>query len=88
MLRGGHRSGITMKHNCCAGGTWYVELPVEEMESTLKCKLDDKTVVTCEIPFGSVLLFNNLIPHRSTENFSDNIRWSLDLRWSYQSNSL
>jgi hypothetical protein len=30
---------------------------------------------------GSVLFLNNLIPHRSTENDSDIIRWSIDLRW-------
>ena len=30
---------------------------------------------------GSLLLINQLIPHRSTENFSDIIRWSVDLRW-------
>ena len=37
--------------------------------------------VTCEVPMGSVLLLNQLIPHRSTENFSQSIRWSLDFRW-------
>ena len=38
-------------------------------------------VVTCEVPYGSVLLLNNLIPHRSLPNYSGGIRWSLDLRW-------
>ena len=37
--------------------------------------------MTCNMPMGSVLLFNQLLPHRSTENFSDRIRWSVDLRW-------
>lgn len=81
MLRGGHRPGVTLNHNCCAGGTWYVELPREEMETKLNVKLTDKSVETCHVPFGSVLLFNNLIPHRSMENMSNDIRWSLDLRW-------
>ena len=81
MLRGGHRPGLTCKHNCCAGGTWYVELPEEEMASTLKIPVNENTVETCEVPFGSVLFLNNLIPHKSTENYSQNIRWSLDLRW-------
>lgn len=81
VLSGGHRLGRTCKHNCCTGGTWYVELPIEEMESTLEMPVNDQTVVTCEVPFGSVLFLNNLIPHRSTENYSRNIRWSLDLRW-------
>jgi hypothetical protein len=30
---------------------------------------------------GSFLLLNQLIPHRSTENLSNKIRWSVDLRW-------
>lgn len=81
VLSGGHRSGVVCKHNCCAGGTWYVELPTDEMEKSLNIPVNDKTVVTCEVPFGSVLFLNNLIPHRSLENYSKNIRWSLDLRW-------
>ena len=51
------------------------------MESSLDTPVNEKTIVTCEVPFGSVLLLNNLIPHKSTENYSQNIRWSLDLRW-------
>jgi len=34
------------------------------------------------MPLGSLLLINQLIPHRSTENLSDKIRWSVDLRCS------
>ncbi len=83
MLRGGHRSGRTAKHNCCAGGTWYVELPEQEMASTLEIPVNEQTVATCEVPFGSVLFLNNLIPHKSLENYSQNIRWSLDLRWYF-----
>jgi hypothetical protein len=30
---------------------------------------------------SSILLLNNLIPHRSLTNVSRDIRWSLDLRW-------
>ena len=50
------------------------------MESRLGADLQ-KDVVTCEVPFGGMVLLNNCIPHRSLENFSDKIRWSLDLRW-------
>ncbi|CAF1351083.1 unnamed protein product [Rotaria sp. Silwood1] len=81
LLPGGHRSGRTCKHNCCTGNTWYVEVPVEEMAATLKTPVTEKTVFTCEVPFGSVLFLNNLIPHKSMENYSENVRWSLDLRW-------
>ena len=30
---------------------------------------------------GSILLMHKLMPHRSTPNYSDSIRWSLDLRY-------
>ena len=88
MLSGGHRLGITCNHNCCAGGTWYVEVAEDEMASKLKIPVNEKSVITCEVPFGSVIFFNNLIPHRSLENFSQNIRWSLDLRWYFVGISL
>jgi len=50
------------------------------MRKTLKIDTDND-VVTCEMEMGSILLLNNLIPHRSLENYSNQIRWSLDLRW-------
>lgn len=53
--------------------SWY--LTVDEHN------LPNGEIVTCEMPKGSVLLLNQLIPHRSTENYSNGIRWSLDLRW-------
>jgi hypothetical protein len=80
VVRGGHRVGKLATHTCCAGGTWYVDLDTKEMETSLNvnCKRD---VVTCEVPLGGVLWINNAIPHRSLENYSNQIRWSLDLRW-------
>ncbi|CAK0891181.1 unnamed protein product [Prorocentrum cordatum] len=75
-----HSSGQTVNHACCVGGTWYVEAIPEEFEATLGCDMA-KDVITCEVPLGSVLFLNNLIPHRSLPNLSDGIRWSLDLRW-------
>ena len=80
MVKGGHRLGKTAAHTCCAGGTWYVDLEEKEMENSLGVDLE-KDIVTCEVPFGGMLLLNNCIPHRSLENFSDKVRWSLDLRW-------
>ncbi len=38
-------------------------------------------VVTLPMGAGDVLLMDKLIPHRSTENRTDGIRWSLDLRY-------
>lgn len=80
VARGGHRKGILATHTCCAGGTWYVDLAEEEMKKTLDVDFE-KDIVLCEVPFGGVLFLNNLVPHRSLENFSDKIRWSMDLRW-------
>ena len=80
IVKGGHRLGKTATHTCCAGGTWYVDLEEKEMETSLGVDLK-KDIVTCEVPFGGMLLLNNCIPHRSLENYSDKVRWSLDLRW-------
>eukprot|EP00501_MAST-03F_sp_TOSAG23-6_P001247 GSMAST32.ASY1.ANO1.1293.1 assembled CDS len=80
VLRGGHRKGITCEHTCCVGGTWYNDLSEEEMIETLSLDLE-KDIVTCEVPYGSVLFLNNIIPHRSTENYGNGVRWSLDLRY-------
>ena len=76
----GHVSGVTANHACCVGGTWYTEVLPEELEATLGCDMK-KQIVACEVPYGSVLLLNNLIPHRSLPNYSNGVRWSLDLRW-------
>jgi len=80
VMRRGHQTGKTAQHTCCSGNTWYVELSTEEMRKSLGIDIE-KDIVTCEVPFGSVLFLNNLIPHRSLHNLSPNIRWSLDLRW-------
>jgi ectoine hydroxylase-related dioxygenase (phytanoyl-CoA dioxygenase family) len=80
MASRGHRSGKVAKHSCCVGNTWYVGLDEQEMAQSLDVDLQSD-IITCEMPRGSVLLFNNLIPHRSLDNLSDKIRWSLDLRW-------
>ncbi len=53
--------------------SWY--LYIDEQD------LPEGEIVTCTMNKGSVLLLNNLVPHRSTENYSDIIRWSIDLRW-------
>lgn len=48
--------------------------------------LPDGQVVTTPVMKGGVLLLTNRTPHRSIENHTDVIRWSMDLR--YQSASL
>jgi hypothetical protein len=75
-IRGGHRHGVRthrLERDGGASRSWYLEIPGEH--------LPPGEVVTAEVPFGSVLLLNQLTPHRSTENLSERIRWSIDLRW-------
>jgi len=55
-------------------------LKEEDMEGTLGVDLEED-IKTEPVPYGSFVLFNNLIPHRSLQNFSTDIRWSVDLRW-------
>ncbi len=78
VLKGGHKAKKLCKHQCCTGPTWYIEIPEEEMWNS--CGKDCE-IVTCEVPVGGFLLINQLIPHRSLENKSNKIRWSIDLRW-------
>lgn len=77
VVRGGHRAGRVYRHvpenKTGHPASWYLVLPESE--------LPDGEWVTCTMKKGSVLLINQLIPHRSTENLSDIIRWSIDLRW-------
>ena len=79
VLNGGHRAGVVAPHVGCAGASWYNEMDIDAVPSTLH--VDSATsLVTCEVPFGSVLFLNNLIPHRYLPNLSDRIQWSFDLR--------
>ena len=80
LIRRGHKLGKTATHTCCAGDTWYVDLAEEEIVKTFDVDMQ-KDVVTCEVPMGGALFISNCIPHRSLENYSDKVRWSLDLRW-------
>ena len=52
--------------------SWYVYIKEEDLPEGEK--------IVCEVPMGSFLLFNNIIPHCSGENHSNQIRWSVDLR--------
>jgi len=74
----GQREKKLLEHFCCSGQTWYIQIPEEEMKAQLP---SDCEIVTCEVPLGGFLLINQLIPHRSLENKSEKIRWSVDLRW-------
>lgn len=80
MIRYGHKTGKMARHTCCTTDTWFISLDEEEMEKSLGVDMK-KDVVTVPIPYGSFLLFSNIIPHRSLANVSNDVRWSIDLRW-------
>ncbi|KAL3872211.1 hypothetical protein ACJMK2_040149 [Sinanodonta woodiana] len=80
VAKNGHKSGNVAVHTCCKGPTWYVMLEEEEMQKTLGID-PEKDILTVPIKYGGFLLFNNLTPHRSLQNNSNDVRWSIDLRW-------
>ncbi|CAL1527986.1 unnamed protein product, partial [Lymnaea stagnalis] len=80
VISGGHLAGEIVRHTCCWGDTWYIETDIKDAEEKLNVDfVTDK--VLCPVPYGGMLLINNMIPHRSLNNVSDDIRWSVDLRW-------
>ena len=77
VLRGGHKVPNVLRHSLEKSrghkASWY--LFIDEAD------LPPGEIVTCEMELGSFLLLNQMIPHRSTENLSNVVRWSVDLRW-------
>ena len=52
------------------GKSWYLYIPEGDLAGY--------ETVTCEMALGSALFINQLTPHRSLENHSDKVRWSVD----------
>ncbi|KAL5009282.1 hypothetical protein ScPMuIL_014863 [Solemya velum] len=73
----GHRTGRVANHLAVYKDTWYPVMAEGELEDTLEVK-EQKV---CPVPYGGILLFSNVLPHRSIPNTSNKVRWSLDLRW-------
>ena len=77
VVRGSHKLGRVLPHHLEKhvghGRSWYLYIKDED--------LPEAEVVTCEMQMGSVLWHSNTIVHRSTENRSDGVRWSVDLRY-------
>lgn len=78
-LHGSHKLGLQTYHRV-AGETFAV--PVLSPTSS------DTDIDTLEMKKGDLLVFNNLVFHRSLVNQSDSIRWSTDFRFSRTSTSL
>ena len=77
VIPGGHDPSRVLDHKLekKAGvkDSWY--LYIEDKN------IPDEKIVTCEMKAGSVLFLHQLIPHRSLENHSEDVRWSVDLRF-------
>ncbi len=77
VIRGGHRTGTVCPHHLerdvANPKSWYLYIKDED--------LPDGEIVPCEAKMGSVVLFGQMLPHRSTENTSDKVRWSVDFRY-------
>jgi hypothetical protein len=76
VIRGGHKNQTLPHHlekKLGKSDSWYLYIREED--------LPPGEVVTCSLRKGDVLFLNQLIPHRSTENYSQEVRWSLDFRW-------
>jgi len=80
IVSGGHKTGRVSDHLNCYNDTWHVMMDESKMEETLEIDLN-KDVRTLPVKKGSIIVFNNLVPHRSVPNKADMIRWSLDLRF-------
>jgi hypothetical protein len=80
VIKSGHKTGKVADHQCCHGGTWYVMMVEDDIKKKLECDVERDTV-TCPIPYGGMLILNNMTPHRSLNNMSNMVRWSLDFRW-------
>ena len=78
-LPGSHKSGL-QAYQRVPGETFAV--PVLPPDSS------DTNIDTLEMKKGDLLVFNNLVFHRSLVNQSDLIRWSTDFRFSRTGTSL
>ena len=77
IVRGSHKLGRVLPHHLPKRSghekSWYLYIKDEDVS--------EADIVTCEMKKGSVLWHGNRIVHRSTENTSDKVRWSVDLRY-------
>ncbi len=65
-----HGQGLMLHHSKPGVGTTIVEEKMPQVEP-----------LTLPMKKGSLLLMHKEIPHRSTPNVTDTIRWSMDLRY-------
>jgi hypothetical protein len=73
-----HKQGVATHHT--GGPAGFLVIEDEDLP------LPPENSICAECPVGGVVLMPNLKPHCSTENYSETIRWSIDLQ--YQSASV
>ena len=56
--------------------------PGRNFKGIVDAELPDGEQVQCPVPLGGVLLIQHKTIHRSVPNYSDHIRWSMDIRYS------
>lgn len=78
-LPGSHKSGLQTYHRVPGEAFAVPVLPPAS---------PDTDIDTLEMKKGDLLVFNNLVFHRSLVNHSDSIRWSTDFRFSRTGTSL
>ena len=71
IVPGSHRDGA-LDHDSDVGAGKFLEL---------RAKPNPASVLTVEMEPGDALVMHNLLWHCSTQNHSDGIRWSIDLRF-------
>lgn len=73
---GTHRKRVLKWHIEEKTGTGYTALHEEQVG-----QMGRKPTVVLPVPAGSAILFNDRCLHMSTPNLSDEVRWSVDLRY-------
>jgi ectoine hydroxylase-related dioxygenase (phytanoyl-CoA dioxygenase family) len=73
-----HNTELVRHHHESHTGTAYTEVDIEDAELKQYKKISP---VTLPIEAGGAILFNDRCIHMSTPNYSDHVRWSVDLRY-------
>ena len=73
-----HNTELVEHHHESHTGTAYTEVDIEDVSLKQYKKISP---VTLPIEAGGAILFNDRCIHMSTPNFSDHVRWSVDLRY-------
>lgn len=68
-----HRGTVSEHHT--GGNAGFLVIQDENLPA------DPRTAITASCPRGGVVFMTNRTPHCSTPNYSDHVRWSIDLRY-------